>query len=370
MIRKVLLLLAFFTAGISAGYAQTAFQDLNIMMNKIYPNDRPGAALMVLRGGRLVISRGYGLADIKTREGISPDTHFRMASISKQFTAMCILILQKQQKFNITDPAIKYLPSLPGFAKEITIQQLMTHTSGIPDYEPLIPAGQKMQVSDADVLRLISKTNSLYFAPGTQFKYSNTGFCLLTQIAEKISGLPYQEFIEKNIFLPLRMKSSTIYGADKNIPDRAYGYHQRSGEWTFADQSITSATMGDGSVYTSLNEYQRWIQWLWRQKFTDDLSPFVPHAKIKNGLDYGYGWFIAKETDGTTGYFHSGESTGFHNIVYHNPSKKLAIILFSNSDDDRISSAFEEIMNTLNVRLKDVPAGVSLFDFLNKIYGD
>lgn len=369
ILNKVLILL-FFVLNLSNDYAQTTYQDINIMMNQIYPDNLPGAALMVLQNGRLVISKGYGVSDLKTRENISPDTHFRMASVSKQFTAMCILLLQKQDKLSITDAASKYLPTLPGCARDVTIRQLMTHTSGIMDYESLIAESQKTQVSDADVLSLISKTDSLYFTPGTQFKYSNTGFCLLTQIIEKVSGIPYPEFIEKNIFLPLRMKNTAIYQKDKDIFERAYGTHRRNGEWIPADQSVTSATMGDGSVYTSLNDYQRWIQWLWKQQFVDQANPLMPHIKIRAGLDYGYGWFIAREADGSTGYFHSGQSIGFHNIVYHNPSKKLAVMLFSNSDDERISRAFEEVIHTLHIELKDVPAGVSLFDFLSGIYGD
>lgn len=365
------LIIFLFAAYITNGNAQNRYQEMNIMMKELYPGTFPGAALLVMQESKPVISKGYGIPDIKTNEEISPDTHFRMASVSKQFTAMCILVLQKQGKLQLSDVAIKYLPSLPDCAREITIQQLMTHTSGIADYESLIPKNQNAQVSDDDVLKLISQTDSLYFTPGTQFKYSNTGFCLLTRIVEKVSGMKYPEFIRKNIFLPAGMKYATIYDKEKSIFQRAYGYHMKNNQWVFADQSITSATMGDGSVYTSLNEYKKWLQWLWKQKFDDNVvNPFVAHARVKKGLDYGYGWFIARESDGTTGYFHSGESTGFHNIVYHNPSKKFAVVIFSNCDDDRVSKAFSEIIELLQVQLGDIPPGVSLFDFLSSIYGD
>lgn len=349
---------------------QISFGRLDSLMKKIYPADIPGAALLVVRDNQVIINKGYGLADINSKEIISSDTHFRMASVSKQFTAMCILILQNQNKLNINDAVIKYLPSLPKFAEDITIKQLLTHTSGIADYELLIPKDQKEQISDADVLQLISGSDSLYFKPDSKFKYSNTAFCLLTQIVEKVSGLSYPEFIRENIFTPLDMKHTVIYEKDKNIFKRAYGYHLKDNKWIFADQSITSATMGDGSVYTSLNEYQKWIQSLWDKQFDNDLlNPLKPHAIIKKGLSYGYGWFIANEADGSNVYFHSGESTGFHNIVYHNPEKNFLVVLFSNCDDDRVSDVFNEIMNNLNIKLQGISKGKTLFEFLSNIYG-
>lgn len=350
---------------------QSLSEKIEAVAEKIYPATQPGLALFISDGNDILINKGFGIANMETREKVSPDSHFRMASVSKQFTAMCILILQQQGKLDINDAALKYLPSLPSFASAITIKNLLTHTSGIADYESLIPEDQKEQVSDSDVLRLISRSDSLYFAPGTKFQYSNTGFCLLTQIVEKVSGISYPEFIRQNIFLPLGMEHSAIYRKDSLIFERAYGYHKENNQWKFADQSVTSATMGDGSVYTSLNEYRKWIQHLWEQSFPDSNSnPLLPHASVKKGLDYGYGWFIARNDDGNTVYFHSGESTGFHNIVYHDPKRKLMIVLFSNSDDDRVSKTFGQIMFLLNVKLKDVPEKESLFDFLSKIYDD
>lgn len=340
-------------------------------MAKIFPKNEPGAALLIVKNGHKILPKGFGIADMSAGTKVTPQTHFRMASVSKQFTAMVILLLEKEGRLSITDPARKYLSSLPQFAAKVTIQQLMTHTSGIADYESLIPEQQQQQVTDADVLRLISRSDSLYFPPGTQFRYSNTGFCLLTQIAEKVSGKSYPDLIEELIFAPLKMNHTTIYQQDKDIFKRAYGYHKQDASWKFADQSLTSATMGDGSVYTSVDEYLKWIKYLWQlDPANKNVYPLAPHASIKKRLNYGYGWFIATDEDGSTAYFHSGESTGFHNIVYHNPSKKLLIALFTNSDDDRAGEAFELISEALELHLKEVPEGETLFDFLSKIYGD
>lgn len=367
MIKSILCLVLMVTA--SSLFAQHDTTRLRDVINLFYPADEPGAALLVVKDGKTILETGNGMANMETGEKIDADTHFRMASVSKQFTAMCILLLDRKGLLSVHDRVRMYLPTLPDFTDDITIEHFLTHTSGIADYESLIPKGQKEQVSDADVLRLISQSKKLYFKPGEKYKYSNTAFCLLTQIVEKVSGQPYPEFIRQNIFTPLGMKHAEIYDKNKEIYKRAYGYHLKDGQWKFADQSLTSATMGDGSVYTSLNEYQKWINHLWQQKASGlQPDPMAPHSHIAQGLDYGYGWFIAKEKDGSTGYFHSGESTGFHNIVYHNPSKKLLIVMFSNCDDDRVSRSFKEVMKIMQIRLEVVPEMESLFDFLSGIY--
>lgn len=350
-------------------FGQSASGKLKKVMNHYYPANEPGAALLVIKDGKTLIQTGFGIANMETGEKIDDDTHFRMASVSKQFTAMCILILERQYKLSIYDPVKKYLPELPAFAGDITIEHFLTHTSGIADYESLIPDGQKEQISDADVLRLVSLSKQLYFTPGTKYRYSNTAFCLLTQIVEKVSGQTYPEFIKQYIFLPLGMEYSTIYDKNRPIYKRAFGYHFKGDGWQFADQSTTSATMGDGSVYTSINEYQNWIKKLWSDKAAGiQPDPMTAHSHIATGLDYGYGWFVAKEKDGSQVYFHSGESTGFHNIVYQNPSRNLLVILFSNCDDDRVSHAFKEISGILDIRIETVPETESLFDFLSDIY--
>lgn len=351
--------------------SQNLNQQLQQIMAGIYPSDQPGAALLVMQNGNAIFREGFGLVDLNEKRKITPATNFRMASVSKQFTAMCILTLWKEGKLKPEDPITKYLTGLPEFAKEITIWNLLTHSSGLEDYENLIPKIRKMQVSDHDVLDLIRQSDSLYFKPGTQFRYSNTGFCMLANIVEKVSWMRYQDFIATKIFEPLKMSHSMMLQKNKEIPDRAFGYHNGNGQWKFADQSITSATMGDGCVYTSLNDYEKWMEGLWHQqliKFDSAHSPLLPHIRINSMLDYGFGWFTTREEDGSRADFHSGESTGFHNMVYHNPSKKLLIVIFSNSDDDRISQAFDKVAEVMNVRLPFGGKEKSLFHVLSNIY--
>ena len=355
--------------------SQTQSQDLkkqlHQIMEDIYPDSLPGASLLVIKDDKIIINEGFGLADLESKRKVTPATNFRMASVSKQFTAMCILLLYDRHKISLDDPITKYLNGLPSFAANVTIKNLLTHSSGLQDYESLIPPERTTQVTDADVLELVGHTDSLYFTPGTQFRYSNTGFCILTQIVEQISGIPYENFISANIFKPLEMLATMMYKKGENIPERAYGYHQKNDQWNFADQSITSATLGDGCVYTSLNDYQKWISALWDQKlfrFNKNSNPLLPHVSISKKMDYGFGWFTSIEADGTRSDFHSGESTGFHNIVYQNPEKKTLIVIFSNSDDERIATAFDKAADTMQIKLILGKKNESLFDYLSKIY--
>lgn len=351
--------------------AQPISKQLHDIMASIYPGGSPGAVILVVDNNKIVIKEGFGITDMDSKRNITSQTNFRMASVSKQFTAMCILLLAKEKKISLNDPITKYLTGLPSFAEKIQIKHLLTHSSGLRDYETMIPAGMTSQLSDANVLTFIRYSDSLYFEPGSKFRYSNTGFCLLTEIVRKVTGIPYELFIRENIFKPLSMNHSAMMVKSATITDRAYGYHDDGGQWKFADQSITSATMGDGCVYTNTNDYLKWIRSFWNNIFLSTgypLNPLVPRIKINNRIDYGYGWFTALEKDGSRAEFHSGESTGFHNMVFQNPSKKFLIVIFSNNDDDRISKAFDQVAEAMHVQLNLKNENASLFHVLSGIY--
>lgn len=367
-----LFMIMFFAMSCRNGQEDSNQKDkLHNIMAEIYPEDAPGAALLVINNGSPIISEGFGLTDLDKKNKVTPQTNFRMASVSKQFTAMSLLLLAKEGKVSLEDPVGKYLTGLPSFTDDIHLKHLLTHSSGIADYESLIPEGTTEQVSDADVLEMIRHSDSLYFEPGTKFRYSNTAFCLITEVIKSITGQDYPQYIAENIFQPLKMDHSTMMGKDLDISNRAYGYHDNDGTWKFADQSITSATLGDGCVYTSLDDYAKWAKALWNHQLLPEdspLDPFIPRQEISQKMSYGYGFFTAKEKDGSQAVFHSGESTGFHNIVYHNPSKGLLIVIFSNSDDDRISDAFDKVGRGMGLEFAFDKKDVSLFHLLSKIY--
>ena len=310
--------------------------------------DQPGIALSIEKRGTILYRRAAGLADKETKVAIDSLSNFRMASLSKQFTAMGILLLEKDQQLSLEDPIGKYLPELPArVGSRIRIRHLLTHSSGLQDYETLIPLGQSTQVLDADVLHLLEGQDSLYFEPGSRFRYSNSGFCLLALIIERVSHQPYARWIKTKIFIPLQMDGSTIYEAGQPILHRAMGYARDSmGLIVASDQSITSATKGDGGVYTSLADYSRWIRALQENKLVRLSSVLkrlrFPIANMPESY-YGAGWFILNAAPVTL--FHSGSTCGFANFVVQLPGDEWSIVYFSNLADN--ITPFRQILRML-----------------------
>ena len=242
------------------GFGQPVVTQLDSLMEKYFSQNQPGAALLVAKNGKAIYAKGFGLANIDTKERISEATNFRMASVSKQFTAMCIMLLVKQQKISYDDNLLKFFPNWnKQVGAKITIRHLLTHSSGIWDYEELVPQDQQTQILDAEVVSYLLEKDSTYFEPGATFQYSNSGFCVLEQIVEKVSGLSFSKFTAQNIFKPLGMTNTRIYQQGEAILNRAMGFaRNEKKEIVPSDQSITSATKGDGCVYTSINDYQKW----------------------------------------------------------------------------------------------------------------
>lgn len=337
--------------------------------------NQPGYASLAFSSGTQMQPVCSGMANLQQKTPISPLSNFRMASVSKQFTAMSILQLSVRKQLRLEDKLSHFFTNCTGSYRDITLRQLLTHTSGIQDYESLIPAGRKKQVLDEDTWELVNAGGELYFKPGARFRYSNTGYCILALVAAAASGTPFPALLKQLIFDPLAMSNSLVYEPGCQIPHRALGYipseaEQAQGKpenFVLNDQSVTSATKGDGGVYTSLTDYLKWHHAL----FTEKLAPgpvlntaFRSQVPVAGGAGYGYGWFSARETDGSHCMFHSGETSGFLNIVYRNPSKKLLIAIFSNRNDGSISKKFEETARRLNVAVMNTP----LFEWLSRQY--
>lgn len=280
---------------------------------------QPGFVLSIEKHGQPIYYNTTG-------HGLDSSTNFRMASVSKQFTAMAILLLEKQGALSVDDPIGRWLPELPTrVGKTILIRHLLTHSSGLLDYEDLIPATQTAQALDADVLRLLSTHDSTLFTPGSRFRYSNSGFCLLALIVEHAAHDNYANYITTNIFHPLHMDSSAVYIPGAHIPHRAMGYPN--------DQSITSATKGDGGVYTSLKEYSKWTHALQQNKLIN-LPATLKRLRFPIGPNsfYAAGWF---EKTNPSILFHSGSTCGFSNFVIQFPADELSIVFFSNLADNQ-----------------------------------
>ncbi len=302
---------------------------------KAYNNPHlPGAAVMVIKNGKVVFSKGYGLANVEENIPVTDSTNFRLASVTKQFTAMCILQLIEKGKLDFQTKLKSIFPNLPDFTNKITIKNLLQHTSGLLDYASLIPDTATVQVKDKDVLRMIMDTDSLYFQPGEQHKYSNTGYAILSLVVEKISGMPFREYLQKNIFRPLGMHNTLAYEKGINtIPNRAFGYTIKKDTVIRTDQSITSAVLGDGGIYSNLKDLYKWDQALYTGKLISPelLQQAFTRGTLNNGrkFDYGYGWRIESYRDKYVVY-HTGSTEGFRNIIYRVPSRKFSIIILTN----------------------------------------
>src|SRR5436309_14187496 len=229
--------------------------------------DAPGAAAIVIKEGTPLFAKGYGLADLEKKIPCTANTNFRLASVTKQFTAMAVLILAEQVKLSLEDYLPKLFPDFPGYGKTISLHHLLTHISGLPDYEDHIPDGITIPLSDRDVLFILRQQNKTDFPPGAQFHYSNSAYALLALIVESVSGKTFPAFVKEKIFDPLCMTNSIAYVPGLScVPNRAYGYVNGTNGWELSDQSVTSAVLGDGGIYSSVADLFKWDLALYTEK--------------------------------------------------------------------------------------------------------
>jgi CubicO group peptidase (beta-lactamase class C family) len=316
----------------------------------------PGASVVVISDGRVVARRAYGMADLDHRVTATPETDYRLASVSKQFTAMAVMLLVQNGKLRYDQAVRDVLPELPAAARPVTVRHLLNHTSGLWDYEDLIPESQVAQLSDGDVLRILSGKDSLYFPPGTRYRYSNSGYVLLGLIAARVSGMAFPEFLRTRIFQPLGMAATVAHveGQD-TVPRRAYGYSPRGGSFEQTDQSITSATLGDGGIYSNVDDMTRWDQALSGgstalvDAATMELATTPPQLPGGAATEYGFGWFVDTYR-GETRWRHTGETSGFRNAIQRFPRRRLTVIVLTNRSSGEPAAIAERIADRLLFR--------------------
>lgn len=295
----------------------------------------PGASVLVMRHDSVLVRQSFGLADVEGAIAATPATNYRLASLSKQFTATAIALLVRDGKLAFDTPARDILPELPAHASQVTIRHLLTHTSGLWDYEDFVPDSQVRQVSDAESLTLVStRAKRLYFAPGSAWRYSNTGYALLALIVERVTGQRFADVLRERIFAPLEMRDTYAHEEGRTVvPRRAWGYTVRGDTVRRTDQSNTSAVLGDGGVYSSIDDLARWYASLSRAPLVGDslwretTSPFVLGSGTPT--EYGFGWFVERYK-GHVRLRHHGETRGFTNAVSRFPETGLTIVILTN----------------------------------------
>jgi CubicO group peptidase (beta-lactamase class C family) len=298
-----------------------------------------GACVLGIDHGKVVFKHGYGVTDVETNTPCTPATNFRLASVSKQFTATAVMLLVDRGKISLDDTLDEFFPGFPNYGRRITVKHLLTHTSGLPHYEELIPKGTTLQLDDLDVLHILMDTKEPRFKPGEKFEYSNSGYTLLGLIVEEAARQPFHDFMLTEVFQPLGMKDSVLYQRGLNeVPHRAFGHERKDGKWIRADQSLTSAVRGDGGVYSSLDDYQKWLAALGATKILlgkeSCAAMFKPQVLTdREGSHYGYGWFIDKYRDEPR-IHHNGDTQGFRECVQRYPERQAAIFLQLNGNVD------------------------------------
>lgn len=356
--------------------AQVSSSQIDAIFAPLKSSDGPGAAVLVVRNGRVAFRQGYGVTDLRTKTKIDVHTNFRLASFTKQFTAACIMLLARDGKLHYDDHLTDFFPEFPEYGKSITVRNLLNHTSGLPDYGELLmkqhpntPPEQVPQILDAGVLKLLEQQTSGEFPAGTKWEYSNSGYAVLAMIVEKASGKPFGQFLHDRIFVPLKMTNTLAYEKGKDeVPHRAYG-HTREDEakpdeskkdetkndemkkdetkpgeiWQETDQSPTSAVLGDGGIYSSLDDLAKWDRalrdhtLLSAAEMQPALTPVEPTggpAKFPDGtsVSYGFGWFLDPYR-GHQRMSHDGGTIGFRTTIQRFPNDGLTIIVLANRTD-------------------------------------
>lgn len=319
-------------------------RQMDALLAPVYPADGPGAAVLVVRDGRTLLRKGYGLANVELGVPIRPEMSFRLGSITKQFTATAILLLAEQGKLSLDDEITRFLPSYPTAGRKITIRHLLTHTSGIANYTDL-PSYEARTKEDLTLDQLVDtfRNEPMRFAPGERFEYDNSGYVLLGIIVEKASGTSYEQLLKEKIFEPLGM-THTGYGHNGRIfPGRVCGYAQAAGRLVNADYLSMTQPFAAGGLLSSVDDLALWDAALYTEKVlkAGSLAQMFTPYRLSSGesTGYGLGWAVTDE-GGLVFQEHGGGINGFLTSVSRVPSKHVFVALLGNSTNPELAPEF------------------------------
>ena len=311
----------------TTGYAQDPSRMDQIVQYYVSNNQFMGTAL-VARGDQVLFSKGYGSANLEWNVPNTPSTKFRLGSITKQFTAASILLLEERGKLKIEDPIRKYLPDMPAAYDKVTIYNVLTHTAGIPNFTNS-PDYAKLRPFPHTPVQIVAlfRDKPLEFAPGKKMSYSNSGYILLGYLIEKISGQSYQDFVQKNIFTPLGMKDSGYDSNSAIIPHRAAGYTPGPSGMMNADFEHMSVPFSAGALYSTTEDLLRWEQGLFGGKLLSAASLAKMTAPFKGDYALGVG---VNTVNGRKQISHGGGISGFNTYLAYFPDEKLTVAVLGN----------------------------------------
>ena len=329
--------------------------EIDALCSGLFPDDGPGAALLVLEKDKVIFEKGYGLADLDTKVQIDGNTSFNIASVSKQFTAVAILQLVEQGKLKLEDCIGPLFPEFrSAIWKEVRIRSLLSHSSGVPDERGYLTREQKVAGDEDLATEYMKELDHLHFSHETAYEYINPTYVLLGKIVEKISGEPFTEYVHEHIFTPAGMDKTVYFDRDRQdlIPSMAHGYEYADSttkewyEYDFGEETFF-ATRPDGGIYTSVREFVKWEKAL-RDNIL--LSPeltkeaMTPHTLVSGSpwsdyqnrpnTWYGYGWFVEPATSTSPlRVYHTGDNGGFKIMAARYPEQDVLILVFANRSD-------------------------------------
>jgi len=343
------------------GLAQTKAQKIDALMTKFHEYGQFNGAVLVAENGKVIFKKGYGLANMEWNIPNTPETKFRLGSITKQFTAMLILQLAEQGKLKLDGKITDYLPDYPkNTGDKVTIHHLLTHTSGIPSYtgfpkffnemsrDPYAPAAFVKTFSDS----------ALQFEPGAKFSYNNSGYFLLGVIIEKVAGKSYEQALQENILQPLNVQNTGYDEHNPIINRRAAGYEKRPGGYVNAPYLDMSLPYAAGSMYSTVEDLYLWDQALYADKLLSSKSKalyFKPYIRASFAGDYAYGWAIAKAAigqskDSVMTIAHGGGINGFNTLFQRIPPDRHLIVLLNNTGGTNLDAMSQSIRGILYER--------------------
>jgi len=376
---KQLFFLALLFAFCIGSYAQDRVAQIDSLFAPVTGKPAFNGNVLIAEKGNIIYQKSFGKADLEKKLPLNSESVFELASVSKQFTAMGIMILKKQNKLSYDDSLRKFFPELP--YHNITVLQLLQHTSGLPDYMPLFNEhwdSTKIAVN-SDIIKLLSqyKPDTL-FAPGAKWEYSNTGYALLASIIEKVSGKKFGEFLRKNIFEPLGMKRTQVYCRryeNRKIDNYAYGYvmDKKTNKFVLPDSIAETAILvyaldgiqGDGTVNSTTTDLLKWDRALYTEKLVSKkmmVEAFQP-AKLSEGKTYGYGfgWSLGDIKSIGKIVTHTGGWPGYATLIEREIEVDKTIIILQNMETPRPSLInIRNILNGIKVEAsKEISVKVS-----------
>jgi CubicO group peptidase (beta-lactamase class C family) len=298
-------------------------------------------SVLVARDGKVLFERGYGMANLEHGIPNTPQTKFRLGSITKQFTSMAVLMLEERGKLKVDDPICKYLDPCPAAWSTVTIHHLLTHTSGIPSYTGLPDYREKMTIPAAGE-KMVARFRDLplEFSPGEKFAYDNSGYFLLGLIVEKVGGKSYEDFLKTNIFEPLGMRDMGYDHFETVIPRRASGYALRGGEMVHASYLDMSQPYAAGSLYSTVEDLLLWDQALYTEKLVKKAALDRIFTPFKN--NYAYGWGVTRRLNRRV-IAHGGGINGFVTSIARYPEDRTLVVVLCNRNGIQPARAGEDL---------------------------